>query len=153
MRALSPFLWGRPWQLFGLTLPKEGRDDPTASCGLFRPGPEPVCRARPVDSTTAHKIQGPKLLGLGNLEGRGVLRSWWGHGSVVVKLRTAPCEAQADKAILRTLAIDAGTVGSNSFGNPKVSKFTTSDRTPLGESSATLIASITIIRATTLNNT
>src|SRR5215211_1000144 len=62
MRALSPFLWGRPWQLFGLTLPKEGRDDPTASCGLFRPGPEPVCRARPVDSTTAHKIQGPELL-------------------------------------------------------------------------------------------
>jgi hypothetical protein len=31
--------------------------------------------------------------------------------------------------------------------------FTTSDRTPLGQSSATLITSITIIRATTLNNT
>jgi len=31
--------------------------------------------------------------------------------------------------------------------------FTTSDRTPRIESSATLIASITIIRATTLNNT
>src|SRR5215203_3026141 len=62
MRALSPFLWGRPWQLFGLSLPKEGRDDLIASCGLFGPGPEPVCRARPVDSTTAHKIQGPGLL-------------------------------------------------------------------------------------------
>jgi hypothetical protein len=48
--------------LFGLSLPKEGRDDPTASCGLFGPGPEPVCRARPVDSTTADKIQGPGVL-------------------------------------------------------------------------------------------
>jgi hypothetical protein len=59
MRALSLFVSERPWQLFGLSLPKEGRNDPTASCGLFGPGPEPVCRARPVDSTTTHKIQGP----------------------------------------------------------------------------------------------
>src|SRR5215217_1003489 len=61
MRALSVFVSERPWQLFGLSLPKEGRDDLTASCGLFGPGPEPVCRARPVDSTTADKIQGPGL--------------------------------------------------------------------------------------------
>ena len=61
MRALYVFVSQRPWQLFGLPLPKEGRDDPTASCGLFGPGPEPVCRARPVDSTTADKIQGPGL--------------------------------------------------------------------------------------------
>jgi hypothetical protein len=40
---------------------KRERDDPTASCGLFGPGPEPVCRARPVDSTTADNIQGPEL--------------------------------------------------------------------------------------------
>jgi hypothetical protein len=53
------FVSERPWQLFGLSLPKEGRDDQTASYDLFGPGPEPVCRARPVDSTTADKIQGP----------------------------------------------------------------------------------------------
>jgi hypothetical protein len=52
------FIWRRPWQLFGLTLAIEERDDLTASCGLFGPGPEPICRAHPVDSTTADKIQG-----------------------------------------------------------------------------------------------
>jgi hypothetical protein len=59
MRALSLFVSERPWQLFG-HFAKWERDDPTASCGLFGPGPEPVCRARSVDSTTANKIQGPE---------------------------------------------------------------------------------------------
>jgi hypothetical protein len=65
MRALSLFVSERPWQLFGLFVKWE-RDDPTASCGLFGPGPEPVCRVRTVDSTTANKIQGSKRLAAGS---------------------------------------------------------------------------------------
>jgi hypothetical protein len=35
MRALPVYVSERPWQLFGLCWPKKGRDDPTASCGLY----------------------------------------------------------------------------------------------------------------------
>jgi hypothetical protein len=61
--AGSPlFASGGPWQLFGLFAKRGARRPYSFSCGLFGPGPEPVCRARPVDSTTADKIQGPELL-------------------------------------------------------------------------------------------
>jgi hypothetical protein len=64
MRALSPCLPREaPGNSVRALFAKRGaRRDPTASCGLFGAGPEPVCRARPVDSTTPDKIQGPGSL-------------------------------------------------------------------------------------------
>src|SRR5215217_419437 len=100
MRALSVFVSERPWQLFGLSLPKEGRDDLTASCGLFGPGPEPVCRARPVDSTTADKIQGPELRcpALQALPLRGGVR-FLGLAHPGAQLRSSPTTGRGSRAV------------------------------------------------------
>src|SRR5215217_7828001 len=64
-------LMDHTWHLLGLLWPVLADAGSLPTClgealatvrGLFGPGPEPVCRARPVDSTTADKIQGPELL-------------------------------------------------------------------------------------------